>query len=120
MSRAIAAPLSPTRPGPHARGDALGERRPRRLQHVGLADQVARERIVEAAGGLRELDHRIGRVLLAPVPTQGAGHEGGTAAHGVLLVEHPAGADGPALVDVADAVGVGHAQVGDELLAELA
>ena len=102
----------------HAGGDALGQRRPRRSQHGGLADQLEGARLVEVTGGVGQLDQRVTAVGRTS-GLHGPGHVRRAAAHGVLLVEHPAGADGPALVDVADAVGVGHPEVGDELLAEL-
>ena len=107
--------------GHRAGRDALAD--PRRevladdVEHVRLADEVAGDAGRRCRAGVaREVEQRGRASRRAPTPA-GAVTSGELYEH--ALVEHPAGADGPAVVDVADAVAVGHAHVGHELLAEL-
>jgi hypothetical protein len=81
-----------------------------------LADHVAGDWVLEAAGPFGEAEERLIGVPEGVASTFGAddvGREGEAA-----LVEQPADADGPAVVNLPNAVVVGDADVGEELLAE--
>ncbi len=90
---------------------------PTTLEHPGLADEVAARpgRRARPPPGRRRAPTR------AVSPARAAADRDGDVRRVVqhALVEHPADADRPAVVDVADAIGVGDADVGHELLAEL-
>ena len=73
-------------------------------------------RVVEPTAGPRELDDAaLGAAVLAS-PDR-SGDVGRVRRH--ALVEHPTGAHRPAVVHLAESVGVRDAEVGEELLAEL-
>src|SRR4051795_13012749 len=81
-----------------------------------LTGELARDRVIEPAGVAYDLEDR---PLLALPRRSGRSRD---VRRVVLhpLVEQPPDADTPAVVDVTDPVTVGHAYVGQELLAELA
>ena len=104
--------------GPHAVGDA-GRQRCRGPTRACGPRRRARCAPGSSVRPVPRTRSTYGSRLSINPGVQRAGDERRPTAHRVLLVEHPAGADGPALVDLADAVGVGDAHVGHELLAEL-
>src|SRR5271155_2148428 len=87
------------------------------LERVRLADQLPGHRVGQPAGQACHGQRR-GRPRVHPAHAARRADEVGRDAQ-ALLVVHPPGADRPAAVDLADPVGVGAAQVGQELLAEL-
>ncbi len=102
--------------GPQPVGEAVLQRLGGQLEHPGLADQVLDLGVVGPSGAAGDLEHR--RAAHAAVGLTGRdGDVGGVVEH--ALVEHPADADGPAVVHLTDPVVVRHLHVGHELLAEL-
>src|SRR5438045_1170476 len=80
-----------------------------------LTGELTCDRVIEPAGIAHDLEDRA--LLSFPRRSGRSRDVGRVVLH--ALVEQPPDPDAPAVVDITDAVGVRHAYVGQELLAEL-